>query len=210
MSSGATTRHAVPRPLRTRTIGGRAGARAGRHRLVRERVHPDACRSAAPRSSRRAAPRAPRRRRTPRSTTSATGCTARRTATGSRWPCRSDGSYGVDGGDHLELPVHLRGRRVRRSSRASTIDDFSRERIDATVNELHGGARHGEPARSDLAIRARVAQISVVRSEGRVALDELTPANRRLSARPGASPCPSCAPSCPPRAAAAPGTGSSA
>ena len=71
------------------------------------RLHPDRAASAARRSSRRAARRARPRPRTPRSTTCTTGCSARRTATGSRWRVPSDGSYGVPEGLICGFPVHL-------------------------------------------------------------------------------------------------------
>ena len=67
-------------------VGGRPAPKVvdDRQWLVDEFI--PSVRSAAPRSSRHAAPPAPSRRRARRSTTSAIGCTARRTATGSRWP----------------------------------------------------------------------------------------------------------------------------
>ena len=93
-------------------VGGKTAPGGGRRsRAGSRRVHPDASPSAAPRSSTPAAPRARPRPRTPRSTTSTTGCSAPPTATGSRWACPRR-LLRHRRGDHLRPPLHLLGRRV--------------------------------------------------------------------------------------------------
>ena len=126
---------AVPRPVprrgrRQERLRGRRRPRVGRRRRS-SRPSP----SAARRSSRPAAPRRRRRRPTPPSTTSARGCSARRTATGCRW----------------RSPATAATACPRASSRASRctcaggdyeivqgldIDDYSRGKIDASAAEL--------------------------------------------------------------------------
>ena len=91
--------------------------------------------SAVPRSSTPAAPRPPPRPPRRPSTPPATGCTARPRATGSRWPSRSDGSYGVQEGLISSFPVTTSNGDWS-IVQGLEIDDFSRGRIDATVAEL--------------------------------------------------------------------------
>ena len=61
----------------------------------------------------------------------------------------SDGSYGVPEGLIVGLPVHDERTARGRSSHGLDIDDFSRARIDASVDELGEEREHGPRARAD-------------------------------------------------------------
>ena len=92
--------------------------------------------SAAQRSSRRAARRARRRRRTRRSTTCTTGSTAR-TASGSRWQSSPTAPTASTRASCRRSPITCE------SGEWSIVEgveltDFSKEKIDATVDELRG------------------------------------------------------------------------
>ena len=128
--------HPVPRP-REREGEGRVRLGRGRRREPGSRTSSSRrSRSAARRSSTRAAPPPPPRPRTPRSTTSTTGCSARPTATGSRWASRPTAPTASPRGSSRATRAPARAASTR-SSRACEITDFSRERIDATVAELN-------------------------------------------------------------------------
>ena len=62
----------------------------------------------------------------------------------------SDGSYGVEEGVISGFPVHVRRTASTRSSQGLEINEFSRARIDATVNELKEERDAGQAARPDL------------------------------------------------------------
>ena len=99
---------AVPGPRQRR---GRTASRPGRLSTTRPGSPTSSSPpspSAAPRSSTRAARPARRRPRTRRSTTSTTGCSARPTATGSRWGFRPTAPTTSPKGIISGLPVHLR------------------------------------------------------------------------------------------------------
>ena len=91
--------------------------------------------SAAPRSSTPAAPPAPPRRPTPRSTTSTTGCSARRTGDWVSMAVPADGSYGIGEGIVCGVPCTCSGGEWS-VVQGLEVPDFSRERIDASVMEL--------------------------------------------------------------------------
>ena len=94
-------------------VKGEIGLGRGRRREVdRRRVHPD--RRQARRGDHRRARRllARPRPRTRRSTTSTTGSLGTPDGDWVSMARPLDGSYDIDGGHHLRLPVHLRGRRV--------------------------------------------------------------------------------------------------
>ena len=60
----------------------------------------------------------------------------------------SDGSYGIPEGRDLRLPGHDRRTASTQIVKGLEIDEFSRERMDATLKELRGRARRREaPAR---------------------------------------------------------------
>jgi len=115
-------------------------------------LHPEPWPSAARRSSRRAVPSLGRPRpRTPRWTTSTTGSTG--TPEGG---LDLDGHpvgrllRGAGGPDSRRSPVVCRRRPLRDRAGALEIDEFSRQRIDASVAELAEEARRGPRARSAL------------------------------------------------------------
>ena len=91
--------------------------------------------SAAPRSSTPAAPRAPPRPPTPRSTTSTTGSWARPATTGSRWRSPPTAPTASSEGLICGFPCKCRGGEYS-IVEGLEIDDFSRQRIDASVAEL--------------------------------------------------------------------------
>ncbi len=125
----------VPRPDQRegrRRFGDRRGRRPG---LDRGRSSSRRSPSAARRSSRRAAARARRRLPTRRSTMSTTGSTAPRTAIGSRWACRPTAATASPRGSSPACPCTASGGEWS-IVQGLEIDDFSRQRIDASVNEL--------------------------------------------------------------------------
>ena len=132
---GQPLHHAVPRRLPRE--GRRAQRRRGRRRpgLDRGGLHPDRV------QARRGDHRGPRRLQRGvggqrgRSTTCATGCTARRTATGCR--CRSPptGAYDVPEGIISSFPCTCANGEWT-IVEGLEIDAFSRERIDASAAEL--------------------------------------------------------------------------
>ena len=149
---GQPLRHPVPRHLPRRGRGRERRRQGRRPGVARERLHPDRpeARRGDHRGPRAARPR--RRRPAPPSTTSATGCTG-----------TPDGRLGVDGhplrrqlrrarGPDVVVPLHHARTASARSCRASSIDDFSRPRIDASVAELveerHGAGSSDRPRRS--------------------------------------------------------------
>ena len=91
------------------------------------------CRSAARRSSRRAACRRRRARPTRRSTTCATGCSARRDGDWVTMGVPSDGSYGIPEGVIYGYPCTCKGGKYRDRARASrsAISAAQRMRRDA-------------------------------------------------------------------------------
>ena len=130
---GQPLAHAVPRPLPRQ--GGRAKrlGRGGRRAWFADEYIPG-WPSAARRSSRRAGRSARPRRPTRRSTTCATGCSAARRRLGSM-AVPSDGSYGVEEGLISGFPCACSGGESK-IVEGLEVGDFSRARIDTTVNEL--------------------------------------------------------------------------
>ena len=127
--------HAVPGHLPRRGGGENAAESGQRPGLARGRLHPHRAASAARRSSRRAARRARPRRPTPRSTTCTTGCSARLTATGSRWPSpRTARTASRRGSSPASRHLLAAGRY--KVVQGLEVNDFSRARIDASVDEL--------------------------------------------------------------------------
>ena len=74
-------------------------------------------------------------RHRPRSITSATGCWARPTATGSVMAVPSDGSYGIPAGVIYGYPVTCSGGKYQ-IVQGLAVNEFSRARMDATHKEL--------------------------------------------------------------------------
>ena len=111
--------------------------------------------SAAPRSSTPAAPPAPPRPPTPRSTTSTTGCSARPTATGSRWAFPPTAPTGRRG-HHLPASPAPAAAASGRSSRASRSPTSPASGSTPASTELQRGARRGQSARPGLELRPQL------------------------------------------------------
>ena len=140
--------------------------------------------SAARRSSRRAARPRPPPPPTPRSTTSATGCSAPTAC--ARWRCRSDGSYGVEEGLISRFPVRVSGGAYE-IAQGLEVGDFARERIDRTVQELKEERDAVQGSASSASAAGRRPEVAPVGGDG---VDRR--ALRRVLRR--ASPGPPCGP----------------
>ena len=93
----------------------------------------------------------PPRRRTPPSTTSATGTSARHAGDWVSMAVPSDGSYGVAGGHHLVVPVHVQ-RRAYEIVQGLDIDDFSPCPDRRLGRRAARRAQRREGARPDLSL----------------------------------------------------------
>ena len=110
---GQPLRDAVPRHLPRRASAASPPPSSSTTRRGWRATSSRPCRSAARRSSTRAARPARRRPPTPRSTTCATGSSARPRATGSRWRCRRTAPTASPEGIISGFPCATEGRRVR-------------------------------------------------------------------------------------------------
>ena len=142
---GQPLRHAVSRTCSSAEVDGKKAWPMINDQAWLEKARSSRrCRSAAPRSSRRAACRRRRARRTRRSTTCATGSHGTRDGDWVTMGIPSDGSYGIAEGVIYGYPVTCKGGKYQ-IVKGLEVSDFSRARMHATLKELHeerDGVKH--------------------------------------------------------------------